>query len=59
MRQKGVKALVEFLFLILVQLIVDFLDECETAEDDWVVARAFQALGIVGERCELVCEDGV
>jgi len=58
-RQKGVKTLVEFLLLIFVQFIVDLLDERETAEDEGIVARAFQTLGTVGERCELLSEDGV
>jgi hypothetical protein len=41
--------LIELLFLIFVQFIVDFLDERETAEDEGIVARAFQTLGTVGE----------
>ena len=43
MRKKGVKAVIELLFLIFVQLIIDFLDEGETAEDDGIVSGAFQA----------------
>ena len=59
MGQKRVKALIELLLLIFVQLVVDFLDERETAEDEGIVARAFQTLGAAGERCELLSEDGV